>query len=232
MKNLVRLAVAIAAAAPGLPFAASPNATLVTLYDAAGLTQACDKGLADVRKAIGVMAARSGPGDILGEWNRLFILTEDASNVPSLFATLHPNKEVRAAAEECEQKFSALNTELNQNVKVFTRLKAYVPTNPRQEKLRRDLMQGFQDSGAALPPDKRARAKQILDKVDELRITFERNVRDDPTKVTFTPAEMEGLPEAYLKARKPDGNGNYVLGLDQPSYSPFMANAKSGAARA
>ena len=38
-------------------------------------------------------------------------------------------------------------------------------------------------------------------------------------------------PEAYLKARKPDGNGNYVLGLDQPSYSPFMQNAKSGAAR-
>jgi thimet oligopeptidase len=231
MKNLVRIAAALAVAVPGLPFAASPDATLVTMYDAPGLTQACEKGLAEVRKAIGAMASRSGAGDILGEWNRLFILTEDVSNVPSLYATLHPDKDVRAAAEACEQKFSALNTELNQNEKVFARLKAYVPANPRQAKLRRDLMQGFEDSGAALPPDKRARAKQILDKIDELRIAFERNVRDDPTKVTFTPAEVEGMPEAYLKARKTDGNGNYVLGLDQPSYSPFMQNARSGAAR-
>jgi hypothetical protein len=27
-------------------------------------------------------------------------------------------------------------------------------------------------------------------------------VRDDPTRVTFTPAEMEGMPEAYLKAHE------------------------------
>jgi thimet oligopeptidase len=230
--NLGFLAAALAVAvAPPWALAASPNVPLVTLYDAAGLTKACDAGLASVRKAIDAMAARKGAGDILGEWNRLFILQEDAANVPALYATIHPDKDTRAAAEDCDQKFTSLGTELNQNEKIFARLKAFVPANPKQAKLQKDLMQGFEDSGAALPPDKRARAKELLDKIDEIRVAFERNVRDDPTKVTFTAAEMEGLPEAYLKARKPDANGNYLLGLDQPSYGPFMSNAKSGAAR-
>jgi thimet oligopeptidase len=98
-------------------------------------------------------------------------------------------------------------------------------------KLRQDLLNGFEDSGAALPPDKRKRAKELLDRIEDTRQAFERNVREDPTTVVFTPAEMEGVSEAYLKARKKDEAGNYVLRLDQPSYSGFMNNAKSEKAR-
>jgi thimet oligopeptidase len=71
----------------------------------------------------------------------------------------------------------------------------------------------------------------LLERIEALRQDFERNVRDDPTRVTFSAAEMEGMPEAYLAARKPDAAGNYVLGLDQPSFTPFMNNARSEAAR-
>jgi thimet oligopeptidase len=157
--------------------------------------------------------------------------TEDVSNVPSLYATLHPDKEVRDAAEDCDQKFSALNTELNQNVKIFARLKAYVPTNPRQAKLKRDLMQGFEDSGAALAPDKRA-PRQADPRQGRRAAHHLRAQRARRSHQGHLHARRDGgLPEAYLKARKADGNGNYNLGLDQPSYVPFMSNAKSGAAR-
>ncbi len=230
MKTVLIVA-ALAAAIPAIALSASRDAPLIPMYDAAGVERVCEAGLARARKAIAAMAARRGPAGILDEWNRLFIEVEDASNVPSFYATLHPDKDVRAASEACDQKFSSLNTELNQNEKIFARLRAFKTANAKQAKLRRDLMNGFEDSGVTLPLDKRARAKEILDQIEEQRVVFERNVRDDPTKVTFTPAEMDGLPEAYLKARKPDASGNYVLGLDQPSYGPFMQNARSGAAR-
>ncbi|MEO5691987.1 MAG: M3 family metallopeptidase, partial [Usitatibacter sp.] len=231
MNPTIRIAAALAVAASPCAFAALPNVTLVKMYDAPTLTRDCEAGLVAVRKAVDAMAARKGPGDILGDWNRLFIQQEDIQNVPALYATLHPDKDVRAAGEDCEQKFTALATEINQNEKVYARLKAFMPANPRQAKLQRDLLKGFEDSGVSLPPDKRARAKEILGMLDDLKTAFERNVRDDPTKVIITAAEMEGLPEAYLKVRKPDAAGNYVLGFDQPSYGPFMANAKSEAAR-
>ena len=216
---------AVAAAAP------SPEAPLAPLYDAAGLERDCAAGLARMRKSIEAMAAKKAGLGILAEWNRQFILMEDAENPASLYAAIHPDKAVREAAESCDQKFTSLLTELNQNGAIYARLVAAKPANAKQAKLLRDLRQGFEDSGAALPPEKRARAKALFDKIDAHRIAFERNIREDATKVTFTPAEMEGLPEAYLKARKPDADGNYVLGLDQPSYAPFMGNARSEAAR-
>src|SRR6185312_16567017 len=89
----------------------------------------------------------------------------------------------------------------------------------------------FEDSGVTLPPGKRARAKEIFDRLEVLRQDFDRAIRDDKTRVTFTAAEMEGMPESYLKAHKPDGKGDYVLGLDYPWYFPFLQNARNGEAR-
>jgi thimet oligopeptidase len=251
MNRSLAAAAVLAAALSPLAHAASADAPQVTLYtDATALARDCDAALAGVRKTVEAMAAvpaipakvpprkkgerreRAEPlPDVFAEWNRLFIQVEDGSNIPALYATVHPDKEVRAAAESCEQKFTSLNTEINQNEKLFARVKAAPTANPRQAKLKRDLLRDFEDSGVALPPDKRARAKAILEKIEEHRQAFERNVREDSAKVTFTPAEMEGLPQAYLDARQKDAAGNYVLGLDPPSYGPFMQNARSEAAR-
>ncbi|MGZ5660188.1 MAG: M3 family metallopeptidase, partial [Usitatibacter sp.] len=118
-----------------------------------------------------------------------------------------------------------------QNEALFARVSAAKPANAHQAKLKKDLVEGFEDSGVALAPGERARAKAIFEKIEELRQSFDRNIRDDPTRVTFTPAEMEGMPEAYLKARTRDATGNYVLGLDYPSYFPFMQGARNEEAR-
>jgi thimet oligopeptidase len=213
-----------------LPAAASARA-LMAVPDAAGLAKSCDAGIAQARRTMAAMERERGPGRIFDEWNRLAIAIEDVGAPAYLLSSVHPDKAVRDAAEPCLQKFTTLNTDLFQSEKLFRRVEAARPANPRQAKLRKDLLEGFEDSGAALPPEKRARAKAIFDELEELRQAYDRNVRDDPTKVTFTPAEMEGLPEAYLAARQKDAQGNYVLGLDYPSYFPFMTRAKSGAAR-
>ena len=60
---------------------------------------------------------------------------------------------------------------------------------------------------------------------------FARNIRDNETRLTFTPDECEGLPEAYLARVPRDADGNVVLGFDYPDFNPFMANARNEAAR-
>jgi thimet oligopeptidase len=217
-------------AALAVPAAASAR-VLMAVPDAATLAKSCDAGIAKAHRTIAAMERERGPGRIFDEWNRLAIAIEDVGAPVFLLSNVHPDKAVRDAAEPCLQKFTTLNTDLFQSEKLFRRVEAAHPANPRQAKLRKDLLEGFEDSGAALPPEKRARAKAIFDELEELRQAYDRNVRDDPTRVTFTAAEMEGLPEAYLQARQKDAQGNYVLGLDYPSYFPFMTRAKSGAAR-
>ncbi len=213
--------------------AASHAPEFTPLFDAAGVMRACEEGLARTQKEIATLQARRGAGAIFAEWNRLQIGIEDVINPIYLIGSVHPDKAVRDASEPCLQKYTALSTDLFQNEKLFKRVQAARPDTPHQAKLKKDLMEGFEDSGVALPPDKRKRAKEIFDKLEELRQAYDRNVRDDPTRVTMTAADMEGMPEAYLKAHEGarDKDGNYVLTLKYPSYVPFMTNARDEAAR-
>ena len=220
------LAAALAASAP-----AAEARALMPIYDAAGITRACDAGIAKARRRMAAMEAKRAPAGIFAEWNRLAIEIEDIGAPIYLLSNVHPDKAARDAAEPCLLKFTTLNTDLFQSEKLYARVEAAKPANAHQAKLRKDLLEGFEDSGASLPPAKRARAKAIFDELEQLRQAYERNVRDDATRVVFKPSEMQGLPEAYLRSRTRDADGNYVLGLDSPSYFPFMDRAKDGAAR-
>ena len=230
----MRFAMATAAAAAVLnahAAAPAPARPLMPIYDAAGIEKACDEGLARQRKMMAAMDAKKGPAGIFDEWNALAIDNEDTLNPIYLLSNVHPDKAARDAAEPCLQQYTSLQTELFQDEKLYARVNAAQPMNPHQAKFKKDLLEQFEDSGAALPPDKRARAKEIFDKLEALRQDFDRAIRDDQRKVVFRPDEMAGLPQAYLDARKRDEQGNYVLGLDYPSFFPFMENAKDGEAR-
>jgi thimet oligopeptidase len=150
-----------------------------------------------------------------------------------LLSSVSPDKEARDAAEPCLQKYTALDTAILQDEKLYRRVLAAKPANAHQAKLRKDVLEEFEDTGVALAPAKRARAKAIFDELEQLRESYERNVRDDPTRVIVSAAEMEGMPEAYVHAHEAarDKDGHYVLTLKYPDYLPFMANARSEPAR-
>ncbi len=231
MKTIAILATAAFTAAAAAAPAKAPSRPLVGAYDAATVTRLCDEGLARARASFAKMEARKGGAGFFDEWNRLQIEMEDVVNPIYLVGSVHPDKAVRDAADPCLTKYTNLSTELFQSEKLFARTQATKPANAHQAKLRKDLVEAFEDSGVALPPEKRKRAKEIFERLEELRQAYDKSVRDDPTKVVMTPAEMEGMPEAYVKAQKTDDKGNYVLGLDYPSYFPFLTNARSGEAR-
>jgi Zn-dependent oligopeptidase len=212
-------------------FAAEPARPLVPLLTAEEIPARCDAGLAKARAMIAEMEAKPGGEGPFDDWNRLQIAIQDTGNPIQFLANVHPEKAVRDAAEACAQKYARLGTELLQDEKLLARVRDAKPATPVQAKLRRDVLDAFEDSGVALAPGKRARAREIFERLTGLRQEFARNLRDDATKVVFTPAEMEGLPEAYLQAQKRDTEGNYVLGVDYPTYNPFMSNAKDEEAR-
>src|SRR6185436_20638558 len=58
-----------------------------------------------------------------------------------------------------------------------------------------------------------------------------RNIRENETRLTFTPEECEGLPQSYLDRVPRDEDGNVVVGFDYPDYVPFLMNARDEQAR-
>lgn len=219
----------------GVASAAPPARPIIPIYDAASLARACADGLAEASsmvKALETMPlARGGGRDVLDRWDRLRIRLEDVEGPVDLTANVSPDAETRAAAEACETQTTRFETDLYQNQALYARITALTARTGPAGKMRKDLQDAFEDNGVALAPDQRARMKAIVDRLEAIRQEFDRDIRDNQTRLAFTPDEVRGLPQDYLDKAKRDDKGAYLLGFEYPEYVPFMANAESADAR-
>ena len=209
----------------------TPARSVIPLLDATAIEKRCDAELASARAAIAALAKDRRPARLLPDLNRLQQRVGAFSNPVYLLANVAVDKATRDAAQKCIEKLSPLSTELYQSVPLFQRVQALKPTDGVDRRYREELLENFEDSGASLPADKRARAKAITDELDVLGLAFQKAVNEDPTTVTLTVAEAAGLPEAWVAARKRDAAGNLVLGMNYPTVVPFFSNATSEDAR-
>ena len=235
---LTVLGLALSAAMPALAKVGADGAarpTLPVFKTAAEVESRCKAGLAAVDKAVSRAtrlplraAARSG---FLDRFDEIGILIDDVSGPMSITLATHPDKAVRGAAEACELKFSTMQNALFQNAALYERLRRMQPGSEAARQVRQVALEGFEDAGVALPADKRRRAKDIQDRIAALAIEFQRNTRENLGTVTMSAAELEGLPQSYRDAHRPDADGKIVLQLSYPDYIPFMENALDAAAR-
>src|SRR5207244_6480200 len=134
-----------------------------------------------------------------------------------------PDSTLRTAGGSCLLKVSEFKTERFQNEKIYAGLQRAAPADGVDRNLKRDVVEAFEDTGVALPPEKRARMKAILQRLEEIRQAFERNVRDNKTRLAFSAEEVKGLPASYLESARRDDKGNYLLGFEYHEYEPFIA---------
>lgn len=222
-------------AVAGSAFAdAAADRTMIPILDAPTVTAACRQAIVDGRASAAKLAAlpvaETSVATFLDPWDRANIALEDIVGPAAILANVHPEAKTRDAAQNCLVEVSVFQNELFQNEDIYQRVVALKTTTAAQEKYRRDLLEGFEDSGVALPKEKRARAKEIADRIALLGEEFGKNIRDNTTKLTFTLAEAKGLPQSYVDRVK-DGKGNIVVGFDYPDYVPFMSSAENEKAR-
>ena len=209
-----------------LPAAAQPAGPLLTMLDPAGVTRSCDEALATAREMTAKMEAGSGGAGFLEDWNRLQIAIDDRIYPIANLGNLHPDKAVRDAAEPCLQKLTAFSADLFQSEKLYARVRAIEPASAAEAKLKKNLIEGYEDSGVTLPADKRARAKEISTRLEQIRQAFERGIREDPTKLRYTAADLAGVPQSFLASRKAEADGTWLLKPDAPTYDTVMTNAR------
>jgi thimet oligopeptidase len=207
----------------------------IPIYDPSALSAAAEKALSDARRAFAAienlpfeaLTAES----VLEAWDRISITLEDAYGPVSILSSVHPDAAVRDAGDRAEIEESVFMTELFQNEQLFERVRRVEPRTAAQRQLKKDLLEAFEDSGVALPRERRDRFKAISERLTELAQEFSRNIRENKTLLHFTPEECAGLPQSYLDRVARDAEGNIVVGFDYPDYFPFMANAVNAEAR-
>ncbi|MDO8757571.1 MAG: M3 family metallopeptidase, partial [Elusimicrobiota bacterium] len=156
--------------------------------------------------------------------------------VPVVFqAHVSADKGVRMTAQAIEKVMNRRFVELAQNTALYERVEAAAATGEKldaaDQKLLDKTLRDYRDSGLGLPPEQRARLKAIQTKLNDLSSRFELNINEHKDFLEVDEAGLEGLPADYKASLDKTADGKYKIGLDYPSYVPFMRYAKSGELR-
>ena len=217
------------------PLQAAERPLLPAFSSVDEIKASCDAGMAAAEKAIATFAAAPLDGasaaTALRRWDELTILIEDFAGPMDITAAVAVDAKVREAADVCNVRVASLANALFQNVGAYQQIRQIGKVTGADAELSQVLTEGFEDAGVALPEGKRQRAREILDRLAVVAVDFQKNTREIRSPITFTAAEMRGIPQSYLDKHKPDANGSYTLTMDYTDYVPFMENAESGEAR-
>jgi len=209
-----------------------PGPVFPSYETAAALDEQCGRDLAQAAKQRRAMEAVPPGANWLGAFDDFQAGLEDAYGPILFVANVHPDKAIRDAAEGCELRWQTFLTDLEQSVSLYRAARATPPADDIDRKALHDLVAMFEDSGVSLPATERARVKRLSERIARHAQQFDRNIREDATRLPFTAAQLTGVPEHVWAGQPRDAEGRYLLGLDYPTYFPVMEQAALPSTRA
>src|SRR4051812_501129 len=197
------------------------------------VAQACTDGLEGAMQRVKTLEKRKPGLDWLKGWDDLYAWQEDRSSALIFLKNVSPNAEIRTAAEACELRWADFQSSLGLDEGVYQLGKKSLPLlkDAIDRRAVQVALEAFEDSGVALPADKRPRAKELSDRLTELSQAFNKAIRDGHVRVPFTEAELKGVPETVWKDKPRDADGKVSLGIDYPTYFSVLQLADDAVAR-
>lgn len=156
--------------------------------------------------------------------------------IPLTFnAHVSPDKGVRMTAQAIEKVMNRRFVELGQREDLFKLAEAAAAKgetlDDADRKLLEKTLRDYRDNGLGLSPEQRARLKAVQTKLNDLSSRFEININESKDWLEVDEAGLDGLPADYKASLEKTPEGKYKVGLDYPSYVPFMRYAKNGELR-
>ncbi|HXY97155.1 MAG TPA: M3 family metallopeptidase [Steroidobacteraceae bacterium] len=169
-------------------------------------------------------------------------ITRTWSPVSHLNAVLNSDA-LRTGYNACLPLLSAYQTDLAQSEPLFRAYRTIAERDaaalaPVQRQVIEHAVRDFRLAGVALPAEKKARFKTVMQELTQLQAKFEENVLDAANAWSWhvtDPEDLRGLNEMLIelaarRARERDAKG-WILTLDQPTYVAVLTDAESGSLR-
>ncbi|MGH8945372.1 MAG: M3 family metallopeptidase, partial [Acidimicrobiia bacterium] len=182
--------------------------------------------------------------DLIGQENRTFdntmrpldrvgdILSHAFADY-AFMGYVHPEKEVRTAAKDAEEKLSKFGVEiifrdeLNRAVQEFAETEEAEPLAEETARFLEFTLRDLRRAGHELDADTRAEVKAKTERLVELGVRFQQNIDEWEDWILVTPEELEGLPESFLESLETDEEtGKLKVTIQYPHLIPFQENAK------
>lgn len=149
-------------------------------------------------------------------------------SLASLLDSVYPDKAVRDKARELTQVVAEAATALSLNQDVYRALVAMdlSPADPGTTHYVNQTLLNYRLAGVDKDDATRAHLRELSDKATELSLTFAKHVQENVNRVEVRdPAELEGLPQDYIRNHQADEKGVITLTTDYPDMQPVMTFA-------
>jgi thimet oligopeptidase len=185
------------------------------------------------QKSIDQVLAVSGPRTVentLAPYDNTVLYLDTAAYQAGLMQIVNPDSAIRDRAQKMVEKVSAVATTLALNQQIYRALSDLDVSKAdpaAQYYVKRTLLE-FRLAGVDKDDATRARIKTLNDEITKYATQFERNLQESQLKVVVkNAAELDGLPEDFIKAHKPAADGTITLTSDSPDVTPVLKFAKS-----
>ncbi len=192
--------------------------------------QADHSQILEQMKAFSIESKRYEAKELLWAINNIDLLLDKQMSLASLYANVHPNEAVRVSAEECEQKFVELISEISLSRPLYNHLVAVdnQGLDALDKRFLEHLLRDFKRAGVDKDEATRNRIKKLNEEINLIGQSFDKNIRDGARQLVLDSVDdLKGLPQDYIDAHKPNDEGKIVLTTAYPDYVPFMQYAES-----
>ena len=232
---LVLLAVAAPAQAPqGVTAGEAPFYTGVS--DAASLRAVVEQRSARadgyLKALLEVQGARTVDNTLV-PYDRMGMEHAGAVSLARIVARLHPDEQMRTAAEELGQTLATKISALELRPDIYSALRAIDISNadpPTRRYVTREL-RDLELAGVSKPEDVRARLTQLQTELQAAQQEFSRNLLNGRRQIVASASEIEGLPPDFIAARKPDASGSITLTTDDVDMQVVSTYARNASLR-
>ncbi len=182
-------------------------------------------------------------GDVgaLESWNEVRLHLRNASAASSLLAEVHPDPDVREAAEAGLQAAHGFSTDLLLDAEVHERLASIAGRDlaalpEGADRVLAHALRDFRRAGVDRDEPTRARLRELQARQTELAQTFARHVRDGKRRTTVPASALAGLPpdwvaEHPVETDQAHAGGVVTLTSDYPDTMPFLTFSRDARAR-
>src|SRR5882762_11008245 len=130
----------------------------------------------------------------------------NAANKATIIKETSTNPAMRTAAENAVKTYQEWAVGIDYREDVYKAIKAFADTHPKltgeDEKLFSETLRDYRRAGLELAPDQRKEVEQLRKELSKLGTDFDTNIVNSAAPVMFAKADLDGLPEIFLAARR------------------------------
>ena len=204
---------------------------LADIATAEALSTRCAEEEGLLREHVATLETYSGTPTVDGFYRSLDSLNSSMSTLSahaSALGAVHPDEELRAAGEACEQLLAKVDTDMSLSRPLYDAVSAIDLEGVDDEtkfSVEKSLL-SYRLSGVDRSDEARERIREINDEILAVGQEFDRNIREDVRYLELDSVDdLAGLPDDYIAAHEPNEEGKILISTQYPDVFPFFEYA-------